>query len=164
MNIKNVVGQTFGKLEAFERFRENGITWYRCRCACGNVCKTRYTSLCAGTQSCGCLLVESRYKRKQSDETVHISKRWAGYRYKAQKRGFLWKLSKPQFVQLVTGACNYCGFEYSGGVDRIDSDDGYVIENCASCCKWCNWAKNERPLEDFKKWTDKVYANFHHKR
>jgi hypothetical protein len=35
------------------------------------------------------------------------------------------------------------------GIDRIDSNKGYFVENCVPCCSDCNIAKMEKSIEDF---------------
>lgn len=54
------------------------------------------------------------------------------------------ELSLEQFETIVKLPCFYCdtvqdkGFN---GIDRMDQKQGYVIENCVSCCKLCNYMK-----------------------
>ena len=45
------------------------------------------------------------------------------------------------------------------GIDRIDNQKGYTIENTVSCCSHCNTAKLEMSLESFILWIEKVYTN-----
>lgn len=64
-------------------------------------------------------------------------------------------------MRLFHSPCFYCGrsdvnqrkyrgseFGYSG-IDRIDSDRGYVPDNVVACCKPCNYAKNKLSQIDF---------------
>lgn len=72
------------------------------------------------------------------------------------------------FLKLSQSPCYYCGlknqnkvknertsniyFEYNG-LDRVNNNlDHSVIENLVPACKWCNWAKNDRTIMEFKKW------------
>lgn len=38
------------------------------------------------------------------------------------------------------------------GIDRIDSSKGYTIDNCALCCRQCNYLKNNMSQDDFADW------------
>lgn len=62
-NSKDYTGTRFGKLVAIERLRryKHNVTYYKCKCDCGNIAFIMSGSLVAGTtKSCGC----ERYKRK----------------------------------------------------------------------------------------------------
>lgn len=41
------------------------------------------------------------------------------------------------------------------GIDRVNNDLGYSIENCVPCCKRCNTAKGNHM--DFFEWIKKIY-------
>ena len=34
-------------------------------------------------------------------------------------------------------------------LDRIDNSKGHTVENCVASCKFCNYAKRERSLDEF---------------
>lgn len=99
----------------------------------------------------------------------------------AKRRKLDWSLSKATFISLIFGNCVWCGcspFErynvavskngysqtkhqtkrvtegwiYFNGIDRIDSSKGYEDGNVQSCCKFCNYAKNDRTDNEFKIW------------
>lgn len=74
-------------------------------------------------------------------------------------------------MTLFKGNCFYCGtppnkirthkklhgdFIYNG-IDRRDNTKGYIIDNCVSCCEFCNMTKNDTPFEEFIQWIRKVY-------
>lgn len=46
------------------------------------------------------------------------------------------------------------------GIDRIDSNDGYVQGNVVPCCKYCNMAKMDRTQDEFLKWAEETYQCF----
>jgi hypothetical protein len=46
------------------------------------------------------------------------------------------------------------------GIDRVDSNKGYTIDNCVPCCKTCNLAKAELSQRDFLDWVRKVYIKW----
>lgn len=85
-------------------------------------------------------------------------------KYKATKRGKEWRLSHEQAFSLISKQCTYCGFEPNWpdnrvGIDRVNNDVGYQIDNCVSCCFTCNSAKGVMSYEDFKEWVLKVYKH-----
>jgi hypothetical protein len=42
------------------------------------------------------------------------------------------------------------------GIDRIDSSIGYVATNVVSCCKTCNYAKNNMSVLEFLDWARRL--------
>ena len=83
-------------------------------------------------------------------------------RNKARARCKAWNLNDLEAFELCLQPCHYCGLEVSfpesrNGLDRVDNSKGYESENVVSCCKWCNSAKMERTLEEFKDWITKAY-------
>lgn len=68
------------------------------------------------------------------------------------------------FENYIIQACNYCGLKPQfphtrNGIDRIDSSKGYTENNCVSCCKFCNYAKGDHLLDDFKTWISLAYIH-----
>lgn len=45
----------------------------------------------------------------------------------------------------------------NNGIDRIDNNKGYTIDNVVPCCKMCNQAKNDYTLQEFQDWVEKIY-------
>jgi hypothetical protein len=76
-----------------------------------------------------------------------------------QKFGNSNYITKSEFESISLKDCVYCGKEGPNGIDRIDSNIGYEIDNCAPCCKHCNYVKGNLPMELFKEWT-KRFVNF----
>jgi hypothetical protein len=91
-------------------------------------------------------------KRKQQtkDRQTSPSGRYAPTKRSAKKRDILFCLTKEEYISLASQPCWYCNYAlgtpvaYRGGLDRLDSNQGYTIENCVSCCFVCNTIKNER--------------------
>lgn len=66
------------------------------------------------------------------------------------------------FENYILGVCNYCKlkpqFPFSrNGIDKIDPNEGYLEENCVSCCKFCNIAKLDYSIDEFKEWIIRIY-------
>jgi len=74
---------------------------------------------------------------------------YAEYLRSAERRGIDFNLTCDQFIEIVGGECIYCGDVRNIGVDRIDSEVGYVIENAVPCCAHCNERKGRCSLEQF---------------
>lgn len=104
----------------------------------------------------------SRSTIKDKDEFVHLESYYNHYKYKASTRNIEFSLSFEEFKTLVIMPCYYCGkfkpnrrdkrVTYQtpfSGIDRIDSGFGYIRNNCVSCCKRCNQAKNDMKQNEF---------------
>lgn len=80
------------------------------------------------------------------------------YKSNAKVRNISWDLTDSEFLELVTKSCAYCGHtqEYNG-IDRIDSNKGYTINNCVPCCSWCNTMKLDHSLEEFLQHITNIY-------
>ena len=87
-----------------------------------------------------------------------------GYKSHAKKRGYIFTLTLVEAFWLIQKPCEYCGivkiFPEHNGIDRVDSNLGYTIENTVSCCKWCNYAKNKMTTEEFKVHITNMYNHF----
>lgn len=93
------------------------------------------------------------------------------YRAKAKKHGREFSLSVEEFIALTSGECHYCGvppaatetshartYPYNG-LDRVDNGRGYELGNIVPCCKRCNVAKNDMPLEEFLTLVERISAH-----
>lgn len=134
-------------------------------CDCGNSGKISTTNFTHGqTISCGCFKKEG-LNRKPFGMAAFNSK-YAGYRIRAKnhKKNLEFSLTREQFRILIESPCHYCGVinscnfygkksnngnYVSNGIDRIDSNIGYVIENCVPCCTMCNKMKLDLPYNVF---------------
>lgn len=88
----------------------------------------------------------------------------------AVRRKYEFDLSYEQTVKLVSSDCEYCGSEpnrlvktrlesmLANGIDRVDNSIGYVVTNCVSCCKVCNYMKRTMTREEFIRHCKRVAA------
>lgn len=98
------------------------------------------------------------------------------YSRNARNRDIDFLLTKDQVSSLIFLPCVYCGEVGSmqtarvggncigegiphNGIDRVNSSLPYTKENCVSCCKFCNHAKNSRSVEDYISWAKAIYQN-----
>jgi 5-methylcytosine-specific restriction endonuclease McrA len=59
-------------------------------------------------------------------------------------------LTREQFNTLCISQCQYCQRKPKFvGIDKINPDNGYVVDNCVSCCQSCNRDKFDYSLEEF---------------
>jgi hypothetical protein len=155
-----------------------GRRYVNAKCKCGRektICINNVrcgNSMCCGKSPCGKKITKKR--------DVEVGYRSILYVYKkhAKDRGFTFDLDYDYFKELTKGNCFYCGIEplqiyqlkdrktgkiRSGipitynGIDRVNSTKGYFNDNVVSCCKICNRAKSNLPLDEFKEWIKKVY-------
>jgi hypothetical protein len=89
----------------------------------------------------------------------------------SKEKGF--DLTLEQFIEKSKQNCFYCNasptptkgyrpwsaYINTNGLDRIDSSMGYLYENVVPCCKYCNFAKSDRSVEDFKGWIKRLAAH-----
>lgn len=187
--IDDSLGKKFGKLvvERFVEFRQTpskaNVPMVECECECG---KSKIVSLwdvrCGKTKTCG--FNHPHYEDRTLPAFNNIYEH--SYKRRAIKDGLEFAISKEKFKELVQDKCHYCGSEPYGeekiyennrgvrksgkyisrfiynGLDRIDSNKGYVIDNVVSCCGICNHAKHTMSYEKFVAWLDRL-VNFRSK-
>jgi hypothetical protein len=101
--------------------------------------KDGYASLCKFCKS----QIDSKYCRTPNGK-------FKEYRSRAKFKGIDFTLTKDEFMSFWQSPCYYCGYSiHTVGIDRIDSSVGYRLENCRSCCAYCNKAKNDMSEERF---------------
>jgi hypothetical protein len=177
----DITGQRFDQLVATQFIGLSGnlqtIVW-ECQCDCGSVIRTGYSALVTGhKKSCGCIKSE-RISRSMSlpikitveNEILH------SYKQGAKKRNLDFKLTKSEFINLLYNDCFYCGskpsnfikknritgeeIHYFNGVDRVNNEIGYRLDNCVTCCKLCNHAKNNLSKREFIILAKKISKRF----
>jgi hypothetical protein len=75
--------------------------------------------------------------------------RWHSYKRNAKKRELCFNLEFKFFNESLNKSCFYCGKTPARGMDRVDSNKGYSIENCVPCCKQCNYGKRSETSKSF---------------
>lgn len=179
-NADDYVGYRWGKLEVISVGDYRGKGTYRkiiAKCDCGTIKEMGISTIYSKeVVSCGC---NKRIKatRGLSNLEVATNQSITSYKAGARKRNLSWNLSVKESRELLTGPCTYCGSPgevwrpYSGrelaigrenmdikitGIDRINSNIGYIFTNCTSCCKQCNWMKLNYTVEQFLKHCKRV--------
>lgn len=157
MKTKDIIGKKFGRLTAiaFKEKRHQNHQYWVFKCDCGNLHTAAYFSVKRGdTKSCGCLRNENSKKMCQlkylGKGVSGFNQVKANYMRKAKKRKIKFNLSDKQLHLLFEKKCYYCEISpyksksdyIYNGIDRVDNDNGYLIENCVSCCYNCNIIKS----------------------
>lgn len=116
------------------------------------------------------------YNQRRSPEDILWKRFYSFYRKGAHKRDLKLEITQSDFKEIAQKDCHYCGAspqkrEISGvkgyikanGLDRVDNDRGYIIDNIVPCCKKCNFLKGILEKEDFLSHVDKIHAYQHRK-
>ena len=172
-----------------ERGARRRYLW-NCICECGGekiVAQDLLT--CGKTKSCGCLIGPARLAHNKYPDRVNalFSLLYFSIKKRHEKKTNEPCISKMQFIMLSNATCHYCGVTGSNlkkdirrdyrdgiiksstvsdtvvvfnGIDRIDSNLGYVNDNCVSCCKDCNTAKNTLSESAFRSLVCRIYEHW----
>jgi hypothetical protein len=154
---------------------------FLCKCSCGQEIEVPFTQLKSNAiQSCGCLDKETRQNRAIQNSIKNTlpdnescqNELFGSYNKSASIRKFSFNLTKEEFISLVEKDCFYCGQHpssiqknsrknpikyYYNGIDRVDNNLGYTIDNSVPCCIFCNTAKHHHSQEEFFKRVEKIY-------
>lgn len=96
----------------------------------------------------------AEYQRKYQQQYPKSSKgywvmKFSRYKNQAKKRGFKFELSRELFIQECSEECFYCGAPGPNGLDRLDSNEGYILGNVVACCPRHNRMKSDMPMDEF---------------
>ena len=171
------IGMKFGKLTVKEyvgrREKDNRMLW-KCECECGKfkiVASINLLNIISGVRSCGCARSISK-KKPKGEATFNAA--YHNLVNAAKRKQFTFNLTKQEVKEIHKQNCYYCGdtpknlyisncdngdYIYSG-IDRVDSNKGYILGNVVPCCKRCNTAKNDMSVEEFENWLKRVYENY----
>lgn len=149
------------------------ITKYECKCIkCGSIHIKQLHHL-KGFKGEGCLNCTKKLTA-QPRSTIN-QRNYTNYKSKILKQTSKdFELSFEEFDILVTKNCYYCGMEPTfperfkdefknreivnfNGIDRIDSDKGYILSNCVPCCFTCNRMKSDMNQLDFTNHIERIY-------
>lgn len=162
-NVLDLTNQRFGRLVAIERADSNalGRAKWKCVCDCGRVVSVLAGSLRSGnTRSCARMECRPRTKpRGMAMAWVTYKK----YRRNAATHGRVFDITFEDFKERTQEPCAYCGglpktktvrsftngaYVYNG-LDRVDSNIGYTLDNVLTCCWVCNRWKGKMSMAEF---------------
>lgn len=169
-------GKRFGRLAVigFSRINKGGNACWLCKCDCGNEVVVIGDNLRYGqTKSCGCLKKELNENRTLLEGEAARNIVIREYKANAKKRNHEQALTDEQIIELHKGNCHYCGappsnirfqkycngsYIYSG-IDRVNSEKGYTVDNVVPCCADCNYAKRALSSDDFLDLIKRIHSH-----
>lgn len=140
-------------------------------------------------RSCGCKRRIHAPLFFRDPKQTNINNYLSSYKNAAQKRDLEWSLTKEEFENLISQNCYYCGLEpnikhnvfnktrykrvlseqakqrhengtiKTNGIDRVDSNLGYCVDNCVPCCKDCNYGKLSKTKDEFLEWINRIWIH-----
>lgn len=148
------------------------------KCICGKHKKLQLNnvrsgnSLCCGYYPCK---IPHNYQLR-SEKTSYNSLIYA-YKIGAKKRNLDYKITDDEFVMLSKMNCYYCGELPSqvykitdknkkiragipiiyNGIDRVNNNKGYILNNVVPCCGTCNMMKHAHDKNTFIKKIKSIY-------
>lgn len=150
---------------------------YKCLCLkCNKTFLGRSDILKRGSRNCGCTISEGANKRGLQSRGSLIDRVLQVYKNAARYRDFKFEIPLEIFTQLITQNCFYCNklpsnkFERTikrkngikdyllyNGLDRVDNNKHYTIDNCVPCCKICNIMKRDLTQKEFINHIKNIY-------
>jgi hypothetical protein len=97
-------------------------------------------------------------RQQEIHENNYYNYKLRYYKRRAFESGIEWNLSDAEAIEFFDKKCHYCDEkDIKGiinkkeccGIDRIDNKQGYILENCCSCCEICNVIKGSLDLDVF---------------
>lgn len=173
--FQDITNKKYGKLFVvkFIRFKsKNKCSMWECLCDCGKTIIVYGSNLRRNNSTCcGCSkLKDVKYKLPGFQNRSYVLQ---SYKRHCKELNREWSLTNTQAFNLFQSNCYYCGIQPSqtrttskkgfpyiyNGIDRVDNNLGYTTENCVACCKYCNYAKHNRTVNDFIIWAKHLFAN-----
>lgn len=130
---------------------------WKAKCDCGAIrigspCDLERYSSCA---ACHDRSTDKRFKL--DPKTKNLKYKLQYYKRQANNRNLAWLLKNPQVAKLLEDNCHYCNTPKANGIDRVDNSIGYTVDNCVSCCNFCNHAKKDYSKVDFLQAIKRIY-------
>lgn len=169
---KDLSGQVIGLITLIKRIPNNKKQniRYLGKCVCGNIKEYDIGNLKRRLEvkndlKCGC----NNYKKPFGESM--FNNLILRYINSAKKKKLEFTINKEIFKELIKQNCFYCGTEPKSilkhprsngdciynGLDRVDNNLGYIINNVVTCCETCNKAKLKQSQKEFYNWIRKVY-------
>lgn len=118
------------------KIKENGIRQCnKCQEILVISCFSKNEYIC---KSCRCKISRKRARTPRG--------RYKASQSIAKSRNLEWEISEVQYYELIKQKCHYCYYplnETGIGLDRMDNDKGYLINNVVPCCLPCNRTRSD---------------------
>ncbi len=151
------------------------------QCECGRIKEVQLNNVTGGHSVC-CGYNPCKIPFNKNNRSVETTYNLLYYSYKkgAEKRGLPFELDMEQFKSFIDKNCFYCNSEPSNvyqiknsktgeiragipivynGIDRLDNNKGYIMDNCITSCSTCNNMKHAHNYEFFINHVKKIYEN-----
>jgi hypothetical protein len=96
-------------------------------------------------QKCKWSRNEKSLERLAQWKKLNVHDRISNYRRNAVSKEREWKLTDEEAGKMLTSPCVYCTHidlsKRLNGIDRLNPDGNYTIENTVPCCWTCNYMK-----------------------
>lgn len=163
---KNLVGTRSGALTVTAySHSKNWKAYWKVLCDCGTrrILPTTAVTGAKAQKWCG----PSCTERLLDDETRVKRRRLLTYKNGARTRNLQWELADDEAWELMQSNCYWCGdpplvttfwkrdrrnrtaIWPVNGIDRLESEIGYVTGNCVASCFECNRAKSDLSRRQF---------------
>lgn len=129
-------------------------------------------------KSCGCAGTEYRSLRMKGINTksngiAAKNSIYNSYVQRSRKKKIQFAIAKEEFYELIGSNCHYCGcsprnttdtlgqktmnghINYNG-LDRVNNNLGYTLDNIVTCCEICNKAKRDLTYTEFMEWIQQI--------
>lgn len=110
----------------------------------------------------GCRRSRIRSKKKANEHRHSFASRLRLIRGASKRRGIEWGFDDREDLRdLYDTPCHYCGGEviHRLGIDRLDSDRGYVPGNVVQCCGICNSMKATHSVDEWVAHMERVLSH-----
>lgn len=180
----NMVGMRFDNISIIERMPDYTLPnnrieiLFKCKCDCQQICilskriilnKRRKTPI-----SCDSCRNKARWTTdvgkiyNEHYSTYHgsfVNAKVSQKKNKVKRRKIEWTLTNLEAAHLCMGNCFYCDApsvlpNAMNGIDRFDNNQGYHINNCVSCCRYCNSGKRNFSILEFIQWIKNLNEDF----
>jgi hypothetical protein len=104
-------------------------------------------------------------KKYQSDHAREPGRRYQKLFFKAKHEERAFNIDEITYVELISQPCVYCGGmlpESGCGLDRINNNLGYTLNNVVPCCGACNQIRNVHLTYDEMKVAMKAIVEYRH--
>ena len=173
-NFKDLTNKKFGKLLVIKHDskHKDGHSKWLCRCDCGNEKVVFGNNLKVDKSSCGC---DQKIRMSILGKSAALPVGEAAFNgvyydhvNSAKRRKIITELTKEQVKILSFQNCSICNCPPSNikkgkngdcmynGIDRINNNLGYFIDNVRTMCIICNRAKSNLTEEEFQIWVARM--------
>lgn len=99
--------------------------------------------------------------RNQSSQLIRFNQAKRGALGDRYHKNHIWAITYEEYCELINknAICAYCGDLPNGklhGLDRVDNNIGYFLDNVVPCCKRCNFMKKELSTSEFLAHVNKI--------